>query len=294
MRREKLAGGLAVLLIGLMFLLSNSGIMDLGVWSLALRYWPVLLVLAGLLVLVGLGFRWFVVVLLTMMIVLGTFGGPWLEYLPDGKLTTEVFTPEETADTLTAIVADLALDAPRVRVLPPVEGPYSITCSYRNAAAPRFSFAVGDDGRGLLTLEQRGSGSAAGFRQLVDLALSAETEVDLRLRVGAMTGDLDLSQYRLRRLSVDGGAIHLQAKLGNTPGAVTVDVDCGAGNFSFAVPREVGLRVTADFGVGIKQLSQAGLRKTGSFWEDELYGTAASNVEIRVDGGVGRVSITRY
>ena len=47
MRANRLAGGLVILLIGLMFLLANMGVLDLSVWALVFRFWPVLLIVGG-------------------------------------------------------------------------------------------------------------------------------------------------------------------------------------------------------------------------------------------------------
>ncbi|OGS69041.1 MAG: hypothetical protein A2Y96_03120 [Firmicutes bacterium RBG_13_65_8] len=294
MRHERLAGGLAVLLIGVMFLLANAGLLDLSVWTLVGRFWPVILVLAGLILLVGLGFRWFVVLLLAVVIVAGAFGGPWLSSLPEGRLTTKVFVPEPGTGEVTVLVGDLSLDAPKLQVLPPTGELYRLELRYRNTVEPRQEFSAGSDGRGLLTLDQRRQGTAAGFRQILNMSFRQDLELDLRARVGAVNGSLDFSAYKLRRLAIDGGALQLDLTLGTTPGRCSVEINAGVGNFTISVPRAVGLRVSADLGVGIKQFSSAGLRAAGGAWADDLYGTAESTVDIRVTGGVGRISISRY
>ena len=51
MRSSRVAGGLLVILVGLMLLLVNLGYMDMVVWNLLFRYWPVLLIAGGICIL---------------------------------------------------------------------------------------------------------------------------------------------------------------------------------------------------------------------------------------------------
>jgi len=46
-RRPSIAGGLIVLTVGIIFLIANLR-PDLDFWSIAMRYWPVILIVIGL------------------------------------------------------------------------------------------------------------------------------------------------------------------------------------------------------------------------------------------------------
>ncbi len=297
MRGNRLAGGLVILLIGLMFLLANMGRLDLSVWALVVRFWPALLIVGGITLLIGGGFRWFLVVLLVAVIVAGTFGGPVVWGWATGQLTNVTFVPE-TATTATAIEFDVDMGAPSLRVLPPTAEAYRLEVGYRAADAPVVDYTEAG-GTGKLSIRQQVTGpsftaGAGGFRQNLAFGFAAGLPLDLSFDTGAANADLDLRDYQVRSLRFDVGAGNLQFRLGRPQGTMTVDADTGAGNIEIWVPEGVGLRVVADVGLGPKQFSGAGLHKSGDTWEDDAYATAADRIEIRLSAGVGRMVLSRY
>ncbi len=297
MRANRLAGGLVILLIGLMFLLANMGVLDLSVWALVFRFWPVLLIVGGLTLLVGGGFRWFLVVLLAAVIAAGTFGGPVVWGWATGPLTTETFVPQ-AATAATALEVEVDMSAPSLRVLPPTEEAYRLELGYRAARPPEVSYEDSAT-TGKLSIRQEAHSNTVvpggpGLRQNLALGFSAALPLDLLFDSGASSADLDLRQYQVRSLRYHAGAGHLKLRLGQPQGPMTVDADTGAGNIEIWVPEGVGVRVVASIGVGPKQLTGAGLHRSGDTWQDDRYESATDRIEIRVSAGVGRLALTRY
>jgi hypothetical protein len=297
MRGQRIAGGLVILLIGAMFLLANMGVMDMSVWTLVFRFWPVLLIIGGVTLLLGGGFSWFLVPLLILAIVAGTFGGPLIWGWSTGQLTTEVFTPAEAVE-LTSLEFDVRMDAPSLRVLAPVPQAYRLEVGYRASADPVVDFDLtGTSGR--LSLRQTSTSrvyvfGAMGSRQNLAFGFAAGIPLDLRFALGATNADLDLRPYLVRGLDLDVGAGNVQLYLGQPQGTMTVTVETGAGNIEVRVPNGVGVRLVPNVGIGAKDFGSAGLVQSGNVWQDDLYATAADRIDIRLSAGVGRVVLTRY
>lgn len=298
MRSSRLAGGLLVLLIGVMFLLANAGYMDLGVWSLVARLWPVLLIIAGVTLLLGKGLRWFLVALLILVIGAGTFGGPLVSGWATGPLTSVTFGPQQQYTEIVGLRVDLALDVPSIRLLAPTAGDFRLDLAYRGADAPTYSHTH-DGGVGRISLTQRARSQVnvlggSGVRQNLTMALPAGVPLDLHIKSGVISAELDLSLHKLRYLDIDAGVSNLNLRLGAPDGSSQVVIDSGVTNLEIAIPHGVGVRAVAEVGIGARGLSGAGLRRVGTAWEDDLYATATSRVDIRLTAGVGRIELVRY
>jgi hypothetical protein len=278
-----------------MFLLGNMGLMDWNAWTLLFRYWPVLLVLAGVSILLGGSFRWFVALVLVLVIVAGTVGMPWLYGWMGGPLTTVIFTPDGFPAGLTQLVTQINLDVANVTTTAPTNEAYRLELGYRNALAPQRAFAVESDGTGRLTLRQQGSRpSAVGIRQSLTMGFVSGLPLELSLKTGVMTANLDLSPYQLRRLDVDSGVATLTVRFGHPEGILVGNINAGVGTFTLEVPWGTSLRITGDFGVGVRELSGAGLKRVGGVWQDDGFDTASNRIDLRLSGGVGRLSVQRY
>ncbi|MDP2872303.1 MAG: DUF5668 domain-containing protein [Bacillota bacterium] len=295
MRGRRLAAGLIILLLGVMFLLGNMGLMDWSVWGLLFRYWPVLLVLAGVSVLLGGSFRWFVALVLVLVMVAGTVGMPWLAGWTDGPLTKAVFTGGTPPEALTALVTVVGLDVANITTIAPGGEAYRLELSYRNALQPQRTFTVDAEGTGRLTLRQQGHRpSSVGIRQSLEMGFISGIPLELSIKAGVLTANLDLSPYQLRRLDVDCGVGTFYVRLGHPEGTMVGSINSGVGTVNLAVPSGVSVRITGDFGVGVRNLSAAGLKRSGGAWQDDRYDTAESRIDLHVSGGVGRLAVQRY
>lgn len=297
MRSQRLAGGLVLLLIGAMLLLANMGLLDMSVWALVFQYWPVLLIIAGVVILLGGGFRWFLALLLIFVIVAGTFGGPVVWGWATGPLTSETYTADAALD-ITRLEFDVRMDAPSLRVLDPVERAYHLVLGYRAANEPVLDFDVtGSSGR--LSLRQTATSrvfilGGMGSRQNLAFGFAAGMPLDLHFALGATNADLDLRQYAVEKLDLEVGAGNVDLKLGQPQGTMAVTIKTGAGNLEVSVPAGVGLRVVADVGVGAKQFSNTGLTQSGNVWQDDVYAGSVDRIDLRLTAGVGRLAITRH
>ncbi|MBD3348375.1 MAG: hypothetical protein GF400_04155 [Candidatus Eisenbacteria bacterium] len=128
----------------------------------------------------------------------------------------------------------------------------------------------------------------------------AENRWDIRLNSGmplsismeADVGDatLKLAGLIVERLVVDQGVgatmIDLGAEIARDS---TVEVDGGVGDITIYVPQNAGVIVKA--GMGLGSITAEGFEERGGAYVNESYGKADVTVEIKVDTGIGSMTI---
>ena len=158
-----------------------------------------------------------------------------------------------------------------------------------------------DGGRqGSLTVQQGGidqdSFSLSSLQDLDDarnewdIQLNNGVPTDLRIEMGAGENDLRLGSLSLTALDLQMGA-----------GAATVDltgdwakdldarIQGGAGEATLRLPRDVGVRVDTEGGIG--EINASGMKKDGNTYTNDAYGSSDTTLSIDFEGGVGQVNL---
>jgi LiaF transmembrane domain len=155
-----------------------------------------------------------------------------------------------------------------------------------------------DDAKGTSTLEldmkkRKFHIGKSKYKNKIDIMLNENIEWDLNFDVGAASMKLDLTKYNVSNFTVDMGAASLNAKLGSLAERLNVVVNAGASKISISVPEEVGCELkmddvlSANNIVGFKYF-KSGLYRTEGFNESE------KKIFISIDCGVSSINIDRY
>jgi len=146
------------------------------------------------------------------------------------------------------------------------------------------------------------------YRYEWDLRLNEDVPMEMQVSMGAGRCDLRLGGLNLTRLDVTRGAGEVvvdlsgstsltRLNIGGGAGAVTVDlsgawqndleatIEGGLGSRTLILPRDVGVRVMVEVGVG--GVDATGLTKEGQYYTNDAYGQSDVTLNIQVDGGVG-------
>lgn len=123
-----------------------------------------------------------------------------------------------------------------------------------------------------------------------DIYLHEDIPLDLVLDFGAGEGNLDLKGLNLRSLEIDMGVGDLTVELG---GAIRSDLDVvidgGVGSATIYIPREVGVRIAADKGIG--SIDARGLKKRGEYYTNDAYGSSEFTIDIEIETGIGSIDL---
>ena len=150
------------------------------------------------------------------------------------------------------------------------------------------------------------------YRNEWDLHLNEDVPMEMSVDLGAGRSDLALGSLALTRLDINAGAGDVdldlagsqsldRLDLGLGAGRVTLnltgdwqdDLDAtiqgGVGEITLRLPRDVGVRVEVDTGIG--GVDASGLTKDGDTYTNDAYGESDVTLRIDISGGVGQINL---
>jgi N-terminal domain of toast_rack, DUF2154 len=128
----------------------------------------------------------------------------------------------------------------------------------------------------------------ADFRNEWRLRLNNRVPMDLSVRVGGGTSDLQLAGLLLTRLDVNVGAGTYTLDLsGDWPRDLEVSIESGAANVSVRLPEGVGARVIVNDGP--HTVDATGLTQDGGAYTNAAYGVSDVTLQVNLEAGVGQI-----
>jgi hypothetical protein len=157
-------------------------------------------------------------------------------------------------------------------------------------SAPRVSYNV-SDGVGQLDISQDDKSSHFGrSHNQWNLRLSNDLPLELKIEMGAGRGELRLRDVPVTRLEMHMGAGQADVDLtGDRKLSLEGDMEGGVGQATIRLPRNVGVAVHASGGIG--SVDAHGLKYNGDQYTNEAYGKTPATVRLKVQGGVGQISL---
>ncbi len=297
-----LAGALILITLGVIFLLDNLGAIEVS-WLSLWRFWPVLLILIGLDLLLGRRSTLGSVLLaaLSVIIVIGVIflagtgiamrgspGGETVTYDIEHRLTPEV----------ESLLIDITLGATTASVYPlsgSVSRDYAVLGSITTDSEMELvnDYEASGD-RGTVRITQKGEtgtvivgDSRTGMVGMVDLGLTTEVPVDLVITSGAGEATIDLTGINLRSLQITSGVGALTLIL---PGEGQYDVilTSGVGAVTIELPHDMEARLHYE---GISIIDGGRLERIeAGLWETDGYAAASDRAEITIQSGIGAIT----
>jgi len=163
---------------------------------------------------------------------------------------------------------------------------------YENEGTPRVEYSE-DDGVGNLHISQEQRHTTFGrSHNNWSLNLGNQTPLDLRVDMGAGEGDLRLRDLDVTNLSLNMGAGRVEVDLtGDRKHDLHADIEGGVGQAIIRLPRKVGVIVNAFGGIG--SIDTDGFRRDGDEYVNDAYGKSPVTIHLKVEGGVGQISLTQ-
>jgi len=281
---------------GILFLLSNLGLLDVNFWELW-RLWPLLLILAGLDII--LGRRSFVGNLIAVIITIAVVVGVviFLITAPNVLAPSTSGVVDRIVEPLEGIErADLKVDfaAGELDVRRLTDSSSLVEGDLELATNRKPAWQIDrQGGRASMTLGyERGGGfqswSGRGGDEW-DLELSPKVGFWLDVDVGAGRATLDLTGLDIRELNVNSGAGQSTVVLPEE-GDFLATVDGGVGGITLEIPEEMAARIRVDRGLGTLDVSRR-YDKEGDFYLTGDWGTNENRVDLEIDIGVGLVTV---
>ena len=328
-RRPSLFGPLLLIGAGLVLLLNQFGYLPVDPWVLLWRFWPLILILVGLDLL--LGRRSFVGSILGTLLPLLLVGGliavlffgrdpsGWFSWTGDSELRRE--TIEYPLGEIQEADLTLNMGSWHTSVDALDDSPNLIQGEIDTYGDLRFHVdEAGDRAEVTLSVDNSGVTGLFGWvgreAERWEIDLSPNLPLDLELDCGSGSGEFDLSGLQVRDLLLDGGSgsfeltlpaewgmeVELDVGSGSMElilpdrGEATVIIDGGTGSIQIELPARMAARVEIDSGTGSFRPGERlklvqGERDGEGVWETEGFQTAENRIELKIDQGSGSIKV---
>ncbi|GAA4453993.1 hypothetical protein GCM10023189_19900 [Nibrella saemangeumensis] len=313
--------GIFIITLGILFLGQNVGWFDID-WGYLARFWPLLLILAGINLILerrGNSAAAVTTVLLAIAVPLALFGffskdrfQDRFEYRMDdnddeayeeerresdrsGEIRSNTFSEPMGPDVQEAVLK-LEGGASRFVIGQPTS---DLIKAETRLSFGTYSMSVDRDPTTRTpTIELKPNEGNIKLKNgklnnQVDVQLNEKPTWTIDIGMGAGDGDFDLSAYAVNRLKLEAGAADIDVKLGSRADQTDVDIQAGVASVTLRIPQAVGCKVEKEGALNVNNLD--GFNKIGGgVFLSPNYDQATKKVNIRFQGGVSKFSVERY
>jgi hypothetical protein len=309
MNSKNISWGLFWVVVGGLLILRNFDLLCFEInWDLIFRFWPVLLIFAGINSLIrgtsNNRFHWLMPVLMILLIVLLCVKGlSWNSSMEQRETndfsstegsTAPTFTVENSNNTQFANLyfsggaAQFALKDTTALLFAanmPMNGSGYVMEQVQNDSVENITLKM--DGDAKIDL-----GDKKWNANKVDLLLNANPIWDLDFDLGAGEVNFDLSKYKVRELAIDAGAASLDIKLSDLQNA-KVTVNAGASSIIIRIPKSINCELNIDAVLSAKSLN--GFEKVDeNYYVYKSTLPNAKKIDLTIDAGISSVEIIQY
>ncbi len=306
MSYRKIFWGLLLVMIGVLFILKNTGVLFFS-WHTMWQLWPVILILWGISLI---PVKDWIKLVLSLLTVLVTFFA-MQHYGPKDKhnwnfewndrnnkddeesVTTYNKVMSEDFDSLTKF-ANLKLNIGVGNFKIKDTTNLLIEVKHDNDNANYSMTAKTEDSLSIIDLSlEKGEFNNGNIRNNVVMKLNPNPIWDLDLNVGAAEVDFDLSGFKTRNLKIQGGASDIELKLGAALPLTEVKLEAGAASITIRVPESAGCEIISNTFMASKDFS--GFTKIGKQqYQTPNFATSTNKIKIDLQAGVASVNVERY
>lgn len=126
----------------------------------------------------------------------------------------------------------------------------------------------------------------------VNLKLNPAVVWDMNFEFGAGKADFDLSQYKIKNLSIKTGLTETDVKLGDKTDNLDVKIESGLTDIEFQIPESVGCRIDIDGGLNEKDFD--GFIQKNGHWETPNFDKSTKKINLKFEGGLQSLKVRRY
>ncbi len=126
----------------------------------------------------------------------------------------------------------------------------------------------------------------------INLKLNPAVLWDMNFEFGAGKADFDLSEYKVKNLSIKTGLTKTDVKLGDKVDNLEVKIESGLTDIEFQVPESVGCRIDVDGGLNDKDFE--GFIQKNGHWETPDYEKSMKKITLNFNGGLQSLKVRQY
>ena len=287
--------GIILLFLGIVFLLQALDVLPWGLWGTLWRFWPVLIIIIGLNILLRHYSRWVVSVLIFALL-WACLGGAYWQYEPPTGTVTKSYS-EPLADLESASIAiDFDGGSLSLQSLPRRSLSYGpdLVEVYSNTKGGNIEANFHEqNGAGSLQLSAKGikrffwSGPWNNWEAL----LTQNIPLTLDIKSSASSLSLDLSQLLTPEVLVELNAGNCKVTAPSSAGTTYMNIDANVANVEVIIPAGVAARVQPDTNLTDFGVDESRFHRDGDYYVSDDFGSNENRIELKIKCNVGKVHV---
>jgi hypothetical protein len=308
MSYRKIFWGLLLVMIGVLFILKNTGVLFFS-WHNIWQLWPVILILWGISLIPVKDWIKLVLSLVTVVITFfavqqyGTkdhheWNFEWNDKHDNDRNSEDMSATynnilSEDFDSITKF-AELKLNIGVGNFKINDSTGKLIEVKHDNDNANYSMTAKEEDSLTSIDLSlEKGEFNDGDIKNNVEMKLNPNPIWDMELNVGAAEVKFDLSAFKTRNLKIQGGASDIDIKLGAALPLTDLKLEAGAASITIRVPESAGCEIISNTFLSSKDFK--GFTKMGNqLYQTPNFAGSTNKIKINLQAGVARVDVIRY
>jgi hypothetical protein len=288
--------------VGIVFLLNNLGDVPGAVWFRILSLWPVILVALGIEIIFKKTRLSFLTILSPLLFMAAILGPAFFQTVELTKIyrASETYQYSEDLDTSVAsVTAIVQLKAGNLEISSDTEGLVSATLEYRKRKPVATYEYSGFDSSATVEIRDKESGwrgwswRSWGGKDW-EIKLTDRVPINLRIYAKATDGELNLSDLKLKNLSLDIKAANFNIKLGQMVDQVNGRIESDASRLYLLIPEEMGLKIENYAKLTSTSFSNVSILKYDNIYQTSNFEQASQKITISLEGSVTRLVVKSY
>lgn len=292
--------GIILIGLGILFFGRNLGWTNIDIGEFFGQYWPLILVIIGLLILADV-FKSLILRAISLVILIVLFAVPFIfadSWSDQNQVNTNSQTQNVELENAKSLKFDLNAGAVMVDIDDQADNSRAIqgklTSSFLNLV--KSERRQGDQlkvGFSLSGNKKVWPLSGSSFKNRLEINLNPNITHELDLNLGASTVNAELQNLKVENLNIDTGATTINLTLGDKADKSNVQIEGGAATVNLDIPRSVGAQVELEGALTSRNLE--GFDKvTDDLYQTANYGSAEKKITINANLGAASFNIDRY
>lgn len=298
--------GLILIVVGGFWIAGTLGLVELSLIYVFLKFWPVLLILAGINIIFK-GNKGVLLLSVVLVLIAGVYISQndehkgltffnW-NYDFDHNWTGEsIETLKDSYDLkeLESVSLELNIGAGNIEVKSTSSD--EMTYSIPDYFLSRTFDTEGTEGTIIIKHNKGFKLNAFGNNQSLDydFKLPETIKWTIGLDAGASDAKLDLSDLIVEGVNINTGASDIELVLGDRNEYTFVDIDTGVSDVNLSIKKGIGVRIELDQAISDNNFESRGLIKKNGVYKTKGYDKADTQIEIEIDSGISDISLDFY
>ncbi|MBI4267954.1 MAG: hypothetical protein HY662_04130 [Chloroflexi bacterium] len=285
--------GIFLLFLGIVFLLQSLGLLPWTLWGTLWRFWPVLLISAGLGILLRRFNVWLVSILILVLLAASLGIAIWQHGATSlsGQSTVSYSKPLDTLKQ-----AEIEIDF----------AAGSLTLDSLSAGSTNLVEVGTGDGRTSIITDFRLDGNTGKLhlskeqlnRPFWDrgndnwrVAFTRNIPLTFNIKSAASSEKLDFSQLRAKEIRLDVDAGNTEIIMPSSSGTINAYLKTNVANTEVTIPIGVAARILVNSNLSATDINQNRFPKQGAYYASSNFDTATNRIYLEIDSNVGKVQV---